>query len=356
MSEDGNGKDYRPQRRHSIERYRPGARNRQDEDYGEDLPEQLGGMSIREDKGRGRGRGKLPLAPRDLRNKLNEIRKNAPPLDQHHYINSNNINIHSNYHRNNNHHRNDNRYHYPKGRGKQGQQNEDRREDASGSLPLVTRNTECFEPSYEPPDMRILFAQPDWKKYERKCSTRDVIMVTNLFGSPDDKSIYDSLLCEIEESGIDPDQLWQSWHGDSHLIADDKKPWKKKCPTFSMVIDKIADYFKMDVKATRFNWYRDSSEWKPYHHDAAAVKYNRAKTQNFTAGVSFGTERDAAFQHAKTKTVVSLPQSNGCVYTFGRDVNILWRHGIPQVSPEDEKEDGGRISIILWGWIDQHEL
>ncbi|CAB4056221.1 unnamed protein product [Lepeophtheirus salmonis] len=163
MSEDVNGKDYRPQRRHSIERYRPGARNRQDEDYGEDLSEQLGGMSIREDKGRGRGRGKLPLAPRDLRNKLNEIRKNAPPLDQHHYINSNNINIHSNYHRNNNHHRNDNRYHYPKGRGKQGQQNEDRREDASGSLPLVTRNTECFEPSYEPPDMRILFAQPDWK-------------------------------------------------------------------------------------------------------------------------------------------------------------------------------------------------
>ena len=43
---------------------------------------------------------------------------------------------------------------------------------------------------------------------------------------------------------------------------------KKKCPTFSMVVDRIAKYFEMDVKATRFNWYRDSQEWKPFHHDA----------------------------------------------------------------------------------------
>ena len=39
-----------------------------------------------------------------------------------------------------------------------------------------------------------------------------------------------------------------------------------------MVLEKIVDFFKMDVKATRFNWYRDSNDWKPYHHDAAAVK------------------------------------------------------------------------------------
>ncbi|CAB4056222.1 unnamed protein product [Lepeophtheirus salmonis] len=128
-----------------------------------------------------------------------------------------------------------------------------------------------------------------------------------------------------------------------------KKPWKKKCPTFSMVIDKIADYFKMDVKATRFNWYRDSSEWKPYHHDAAAVKYNRAsKTQNFTAGVSFGTERDAAFQHAKTKTVVTLPQVNGCVYTFGRDVTFYG--GMEYLkSPLRMKKKMEVVSLLFYG-------
>ncbi len=100
--------------------------------------------------------------------------------------------------------------------------------------------------------------------------------------------------------------------------------------------------------------YRDSSEWKPFHHDAAAVKADKAHTQNFTVAVSFGMERDAAFEHAKTKyvkcsvvvfqefndlcvpfvsrTIISMPQPNGTIYTFGRDVNILWRHGIPQVN------------------------
>jgi len=58
--------------------------------------------------------------------------------------------------------------------------------------------------------------------------------------------------------------------------------------------------------------YRDSSEWKPFHHDAAAVKADKAQTQNFTVAVSFGMERDAAFEHAKTKYGLSL---NGkCIY------------------------------------------
>ena len=119
-----------------------------------------------------------------------------------------------------------------------------------------------------------------------------------------------------------------------------------------MVLDRLAAYFSMDVKATRLNWYRDSKEWKPFHHDAAAMKADRARTQNFTAAVSFGMEREAAFEHAKTKTVISMPQPNGTIYTFGKDVNIMWRHGITQVPPE-KYSDQGRISIIAWGWIEQ---
>ena len=42
-------------------------------------------------------------------------------------------------------------------------------------------------------------------------------------------------------------------------------------------------------------------------------------------------QREAAFEHADSKTVVAMPQPNGTIYTFGRDVNILWRHGILQV-------------------------
>lgn len=83
--------------------------------------------------------------------------------------------------------------------------------------------------------------------------------------------------------------------------------------------------------ATRLNWYRDSKEWKPFHHDAAAIKPDKAKTQNFTVAVSFGAEREAAFEHATTKTVISMPQPNGTIYVFSKDVNVIWRHGILQV-------------------------
>ena len=88
------------------------------------------------------------------------------------------------------------------------------------------------------------------------------------------------------------------------------------------------------LTATRLNWYRDSKEWKPFHHDAAAIKPDKAKTQNLTVAVSFGAERDAAFEHAKTKSVVSMPQPNGTIYVFAKDVNIIWRHGILQVIEE----------------------
>ena len=46
-----------------------------------------------------------------------------------------------------------------------------------------------------------------------------------------------------------------------------------------MVLEKIVDFFKMDVKATRFNWYRDSKDWKPYHHDAAAFNPDKGIIQ-----------------------------------------------------------------------------
>ena len=36
--------------------------------------------------------------------------------------------------------------------------------------------------------------------------------------------------------------------------------------------------------------------------------YIQARTQNMTVGVSFGAERDAAFEHAQNRCVVSMPQ------------------------------------------------
>jgi hypothetical protein len=36
------------------------------------------------------------------------------------------------------------------------------------------------------------------------------------------------------------------------------------------------------------------------------------------------------------------------LFSFGRDVNISWKHGVNALHPE-EQDGKGRISIILWG-------
>lgn len=226
------------------------------------------------------------------------------------------------------------------------------------------KNTVNFSPSYEPDEMKVIVPEFGISVYNRPYHVSDVVICNDLFCKPTDLNIYDNLLKEIfkfENSDEKSKDLWKLWHGNSHLIADDNLNWKTECPTFGIIIEKLAEYFNMTIKATRFNWYRNSSEWKPYHHDAAAVKKGMQKHQNITVGVSFGAERDISFEHAKTGTKISFALPNGNVFAFGRDVNVNWRHGIPIV-PEIKTNDGmmpgsseGRISIIAWGWVDQIE-
>lgn len=210
------------------------------------------------------------------------------------------------------------------------------------------KNTESFEPSHKRADMRIMLGNPYQKYYYRNIYSHDVILVPNLFCNEDDFNIYNELLNEIKQTKKEDEGLWKSWHGDTHLIADDNLNWKNDCKTFCDIIDRLAEYFNMDIQATRLNWYRNSLEWKPFHHDAAAVKPHIAKKQNITVGVSFGGTRDIAFQHANTKVESTFPLINGATYAFGNQVNKDWRHGIPQLPPE-EQNDNGRISIIVWG-------
>ena len=85
----------------------------------------------------------------------------------------------------------------------------------------------------------------------------------------------------------------------------------------------------------------------------SAFNPQRAKTQNITVGVSFGATRELAFLHASAtnkddKIRLYFPQTNNGVFTFGRDVNIHWKHGINALAPE-EQDGKGRISIIVWG-------
>ena len=210
------------------------------------------------------------------------------------------------------------------------------------------KNTECFNPMVDPVDLRVVY---DLGKDNLSISvtSRDVVIVPNLFSDFPVGDIYNRLVSEINECGIPENQLLKLWHGDTHLIADDHLKWKSKSPTFNMVIERIKNYFKMDIKATRFNLYKDTNQWKPFHHDAAAVKKDKMNTQNFTVGVSFGVTREAAFEHSVKRTTVSIPQPDGCIYAFSKDTNIIWKHGILQ---DTSIRNHGRISVIAWGWID----
>lgn len=182
----------------------------------------------------------------------------------------------------------------------------------------------------------------------------DVIIVPSFFCDEDDWDVYYELLQEVRDgqASTDGKSIWDSWHEGSHLLT--KTP--QHSGTFQRVLGKICDYFDIansgcrdgNSVGTRFNWYRDGADWKPFHHDSAAFNAQRASKQNCTVGISFGASRELAFRHAKTGELIYFPQTNGMLFFFGRDVNIRFQHGINAV-PADEQEGKGRISIILWG-------
>ena len=49
-------------------------------------------------------------------------------------------------------------------------------------LPRPKKNTENFNPSHEAPPMRVVVAAPGLSKYNKVSTTRDVIIVSDLFG------------------------------------------------------------------------------------------------------------------------------------------------------------------------------
>jgi hypothetical protein len=213
------------------------------------------------------------------------------------------------------------------------------------------RNTQSFEPLARAPDMRVVLdlgTAGGRLTAAAPVASRDVLLVPNLFADFAPLELYGLLRREIEACGVPRDRLLKPWHGDTHLIADDKTPWKRAAPTFDLVLARLGDFFDMDIQATRLNVYEDTSQWKPFHHDAAAVKPDKAAVQNFTVAVSFGATRDAAFEAVRGGTVVSMPQADGAVYAFARDANVLWRHGILR---EKEPRPEGRISVIAWGSV-----
>lgn len=220
-------------------------------------------------------------------------------------------------------------------------QNRDNNNYKDKNLNKRVKNTETFVPNFDDPTISVRFNTPI-------ICGNEISINNNIFN---DKNLYKSLLSEIDN------EVYKLWHGDTHLIADDSHSidWKLKSPTFDKIIKQLCSYFCMTPGATRLNFYNESY-WKPYHHDAAALKPDKAKTQNITVGVSFGQTRDISFEsthkNVKDRIILNFPLDNGTVYSFGNKVNIDFRHGIPPLKNNENinKSYTGRFSIIVWGY------
>lgn len=127
------------------------------------------------------------------------------------------------------------------------------------------RNTESFDPASTlvRPDMRVLVG-PNREVLGKPLKHDDVLVVPEFFCAEDDWSIYYELVREMrdaqENPSANPNSQWISWHEGAHLIS--KNP--NGSSRYQAIQDKIATYFGIEKKSvgTRFNWYRDASDWK----------------------------------------------------------------------------------------------
>ena len=118
-------------------------------------------------------------------------------------------------------------------------------------------------------------------------------------------------------------------------------------PTFCGVVEALEDYFDVHVYATRLNFYRDGSDWKPFHRDSHAFGAD-GQREDFTMGVSFGAARQLDFLHPGSGATFGFPQCNGDVFAFTSDANSRFKHGVPRMRGGGTQA-APRFSIIAWG-------
>lgn len=159
------------------------------------------------------------------------------------------------------------------------------------------------------------------------------IYLPNFFCKSNDRTYFNKILKELEGENI------VDWS--KHQKFEDPT----FSPTFNELVQKMSEHFKVKVFATRLNYYRDGSDFKPFHHDSHAYLKGTDIKEDFTMGASFGASRDLVFMHPESKNKFSFPQNNGDIFAFNSEVNSRFMHGVPKASGLI----GPRISIIAWG-------
>jgi len=165
-----------------------------------------------------------------------------------------------------------------------------------------------------------------------------------LLASATDLGLCERLAVDLEHFSSST----QGGHGmvewSRHLKHEDPS-WS---PAFNEVVERMAVFFDVEVFASRLNFYRDGSDWKPFHHDSHA--FSHGVKEDFTMGASFGSSRALAFLHEPSGSQFALPQHNGDVFAFTSEANKRFKHGVPRVKRAVEANKVGcRFSIIAWG-------
>ncbi|ABO95192.1 predicted protein [Ostreococcus lucimarinus CCE9901] len=164
----------------------------------------------------------------------------------------------------------------------------------------------------------------------------NAIYLQNFHASARDYSVLANLAREMERAA----ELGGMVNWSKHLKHENPD----FSETFQRVVDAMADYFDVEVYATRMNFYRDGTDWKPFHHDSHAYG-GRAQREDFTMGASFGGSRELIFLHEPSGNTFTFPQNNGDVFAFTSEVNKRFKHGVPKAKSNNDP----RFSIIAWG-------
>uniref|UniRef100_A0A0G4HRR1 Fe2OG dioxygenase domain-containing protein n=1 Tax=Chromera velia CCMP2878 TaxID=1169474 RepID=A0A0G4HRR1_9ALVE len=202
--------------------------------------------------------------------------------------------------------------------------------------------------------MRGEFAMTDGKlNSDVFCAlTGGSIYLPGFFCDSGDLSLFERLQADIERYADGAGGDGEAEGGDAETkkgkgLMEYSKHMKHENPDFSAafqeITEKLAEYFDLRILATRLNFYRDGSDWKPFHHDSHAFG---DKEEDFTAGASFGSSRELQFLHPPSGQTFSFPQKNGDVFAFTKELNRKFQHGVPRASGG---RVGPRISIIVWG-------
>ena len=118
-------------------------------------------------------------------------------------------------------------------------------------------------------------------------------------------------------------------------------------PTFKLLLHELSTYFDVDVVHCGLNYYKDGTDYTPYHHDHYWIpKYNNG--EEITIGASFGYTRTLSVKHDNTETKFDLEQNNGDIFAFNSTINSKFTHGVPKIK-DDKNIVGERFSLIIMG-------